>query len=395
MNAPLALLGAAPAFPDKVHVGRPNVGDKAALFRRLDEIYERRWFSNLGACVQEFEQRLKDLLGVKHCIPVCNATVALEIASRALDLKGEVIVPSFTFIATAHALQWQEITPVFCDVDPTTHNLDPAQIERHITPRTTGIVGVHLWGRPCETEAIDAIAKKHGLKVMYDASHALGCSHAGRKIGNFGSCEVFSFHATKFVNACEGGAIATNDDELAAKIRLMKNFGFAGYDKVIHVGTNGKMNEFSAAMGLTALESIDRFIAANRAHHDRYAADSADIPGLSLIRYDEHSNFQYVIFEVDADTFGLTRDEIVSVLHAENVLARRYFFPGCHRQKPYIDSYPDAGRLLPQTERLCERVLALPTGTAITDADVRAICGVLRTAHQRAGEVRAALASAK
>ncbi len=201
---------------------------------------------------------------------MCNGTIALEIAIRALELRGEVIVPSYTFIATAHALQWQEITPVFADIDPATQMLDPAAVRKMITPRTTGILGVHLWGRPAPVEALQAIADEHGLKVMYDASHGFACTHGGRPLGNFGECEVFSFHATKFFNTFEGGAVVTNNDELAAKMRLMRNFGFADYDKVIYPGTNGKLTEIAAAMGLTNLADVDRFVSANKRNYDHY-----------------------------------------------------------------------------------------------------------------------------
>ena len=275
----LAIKGAPPAFSVPLHVGRPNVGNRDALMRRINDMLDRRWFSNHGPFVQEFERKVETLLGVKHCIAICNGTVALEIATRALDFKGEVIVPSFTFIATAHALQWQEITPVFADIDPKTHNLDPASVEKMITPRTTGIMGVHLWGRPCDTAGLQAIADKHGLKLMFDASHAFACSHQGRMIGNFGECEVFSFHATKFFNTFEGGAVVTNNDELAEKIRLMKNFGFSGYDNVIYNGTNGKMTEVCAAMGLTGLESLDEFIKINRRNYHSYRDVLKDVPG--------------------------------------------------------------------------------------------------------------------
>lgn len=394
MNASLACLGGAPAFTEKLHVGRPNVGEVEAFFSRARDIFDRRWFSNYGKYVQEFEERLKTLLGVRHCIPICNATVALEIASRALGLTGEVIVPSFTFIATAHALQWQEITPVFCDVDPRTHNLDPAKVERLLTPRTSGIVGVHVWGRPCAVDELEALAQARGLQLMFDAAHALGCSHGGRMIGNFGRCEVFSFHATKFMNTFEGGAIATNDDELAAKIRLMKNFGFAGMDNVIYIGTNGKMNELSAAMGVTGLESLADFIAVNREHYHAYQRGLAGVPGVTFARYDENErcNFQYVILEIDAVEFGLTRDELLKALHAENVLARRYFFPGSHRQQPYRSFYPNAGLLLPETERLGERVLSLPTGTAVSSDVVAKVCELVTRIRAQAPAVRASLA---
>ena len=348
-------------------MGRPNIGDRGRLLARIEGILDRRWLSNHGPLVQEFEERMKALLGVRHCIPICNGTVALEMAIRALDLKGEVILPAYTFIATAHALHWQGLTPVFADLDPATHNLDPAAVERMITPRTSGIIGVHVWGRPCAVDALQAIADRHGLQLMYDAAHAFGCSHGGRMIGNFGRCEVFSFHATKFFNTFEGGAIATNDDELAAKLRLMKNFGFKGFDNVVYLGVNGKMTEVCAAMGITGLESLDEFMAVNRRNHDAYRRGLSGIPGLKLIEYpaNEQCNRQYVVVEVDEKAYGRTRDETIAMLHAERVLARKYFWPGCHRMEPYRTLFPLANLLLPQTEKVAARVMVLPTGTGV------------------------------
>lgn len=374
--------GSEPLFKEKLFVGRPNIGERESLLARINEILDRRWLSNNGAFVQEFEQRVADYLGVKHCIVVCNGTIALELVIRALELTGEVIVPSFTFIATAHALQWQEITPVFGDVNPKTHTLNPYQIEKLITPRTSGIIGVHVWGQPCETEALTEIADKHQLKLMFDASHAFGCSHQGQMVGNFGQAEVFSFHATKFINAFEGGAIATNNDDLNQKIRLMKNFGFVNYDKVVYLGTNGKMPEVSAAMGLTSLESIDEFIEVNRRNYYSYREGLARLPGVSLfsVNESERHNYQYIVVEIDEVQAGVSRDLLVEILHAENVIARRYFYPGCHRMEPYRSYFPHAGLLLPETERLAQRVLILPTGTAISEEDVREICKIIRLA---------------
>jgi dTDP-4-amino-4,6-dideoxygalactose transaminase len=326
----LAIFSGSPAFSEEVHVGRPNIGDRERLLDRIKDLLDRRWLTNSGPFVEELESRIAAMLGVKHCIAMCNATVALEIAIRAAGLSGEVIVPSFTFIATAHALQWQEITPVFCDIDPNTHNLDPGQVEKMITPRTTGIIGVHLWGKPCEVDELTEIAERHNLKLLFDAAHAFGCSYRGRMIGSFGNAEVFSFHATKFFNTFEGGAVTTQDDGLAAKIRLMKNFGFGGYDNVIYIGTNGKMTEIAAAMGLTSLESMDEFVSINHRNYDDYKRELANIPGISLIKYadTEKSNYQYVVVEVDEDVTRISRDELQQILIAENVLARRYFYPG-------------------------------------------------------------------
>ena len=213
----LALFGGVPAFDEILHVGRPNIGNREQLLSRINDMFDRRWLTNNGPFVLELEQKLAAFLGVRHCIAMCNATIALEIAARALGLHGEVIVPSFTFIATAHALQWQEIIPVFCDVDPLTHNIDPSKIENLITPRTTGILGAHVWGRVCNINALQDIANKHNLHLMFDAAHAFACSHQGKMIGGFGDAEVFSFHATKFFNSFEGGAVTTNDDDAGKK----------------------------------------------------------------------------------------------------------------------------------------------------------------------------------
>lgn len=388
--ADLAIFGGTPAFNEKVHVGCPNVGDRDRLLERINDLLDRRWLTNNGPYVQEFERRITDILGVKHCIPMCNATVALEIAIRAAGLTGEVIIPSFTFIATAHALQWQEIIPVFCDIDPHTHTINPWRVEAMITPRTTGIIGVHLWGQPCNIEALTEIAQKHNLKLMFDAAHAFGCSHQGQMIGNFGDAEVFSFHATKFFNTFEGGAIATNNDELAAKIRLMKNFGFAGFEQVDYIGTNGKMSEVSAAMGLTGLESLDEFVAVNYRNYRQYQCELRDIPGVKLLTYNqaEKYNYQYIVLEIDEKITQVDRDSLAKILWAENILARRYFYPGCHRMEPYRSYFPHAGLLLPETESLSKRVLVLPTGTVVGTEEIRKICQIIRLVVQYSHEVK-------
>jgi dTDP-4-amino-4,6-dideoxygalactose transaminase len=243
--------------------------------------------------------------------------------------------------------------------------------------------------------ALSRIAQRHNLKLLFDAAHAFGCTCGGRAIGNFGDAEVFSFHATKFFNTFEGGAIATNNDELAARIRLMKNFGFQGYDNVIYLGTNGKMTEISAAMGLTGLESLEEIVAVNRQNYYTYQRVLGDVSGLSLVRYDERErhNFQYIVFEVDAEAAGLSRDQLAAVLNAENVLARRYFFPGCHRMVPYHSCFPHAGLLLPETERLTTRVLSLPNGTSVNAADIETFGGLIRFAIDHGAEIRRELSA--
>jgi dTDP-4-amino-4,6-dideoxygalactose transaminase len=378
----LAIFGGFPTFSEKLHVGRPNIGNRERLFERINDLLDRKWLSNNGCYVREFEQRIANTLGIKHCIATCNGTVGLELAIRACNLQGEVIVPSFTFIATAHALQWQEITPVFCDIDPKTHTINPWRVEAMITPRTTGIIGVHLWGQSCDVDNLTEIAKKHQLQLLFDASHAFGCSYKGQMIGNFGEAEVFSFHATKFINSFEGGAIATNNDELATKIRLMKNFGFAGYDNVIYIGTNGKMSEISAAMGVTSLDSIDEFIEENYRNYKIYQQELANLSGIFLLSYNEREkcNYQYIALEIDETVTKISRDNLLRILNAENIIARRYFYPGCHRMEPYRSYFPHAGLLLPETEKLIKRILILPTGTSIDKQDIEQICQILRLA---------------
>ena len=385
----LAIFGGEPAFSETLHVGRPNIGDVESFYSKMKDIFERRWLTNSGPYVQQFEERIKRLTGSRHCIAMCNGTIALEIAVRALGMTGEVIVPSFTFVATAHCLQWQEITPVFCDIDPVSKTIDPERIEALITPRTTGIIGVHLWGIPCNVGALDEMARKHDLKLLYDASHALGVSLDGRMIGNFGHAEVFSFHATKFANCFEGGAIVTNDDRMAEKVRLMKNFGFSGLDTVIYLGTNGKMSEASAAMGLTSLESKEEFIAANRHNYGAYRSGLESVRGCRLIRFDEKekNNYQYIVLDIDEREFGLSRDRLMEILHAENVRARRYFYPGVHRMEPYKTYYPNAGLLLPETERVVQSSLCLPTGTAVGPAEISRICALIEFVHSHANEL--------
>lgn len=394
--ADLSLFGGLPAFGERtLHVGQPNIGRRERLFERINDMLDRRWLSNNGPLVQELEKKIAHFLDVEHCTLICNATIALEIAVRALGLQGEVIVPSFTFIASAHALQWQGITPVFCDVDPETHNIDPVKVEELITPHTTGILGVHVWGRACDVDNLNAIAQKFRLKLLFDAAHAFGSTYQGKMIGGFGDAEVFSFHATKFFNTFEGGAITTNNDHLAEKISGMRNFGFAGLDQVIQLGTNGKMSEVSAAMGLTSLESIDEFINMNLSNYLTYASELEDIPGVRLIVYDanEKNNYQYIVIEVDEKVAGISRDTIVNILHAENILARRYFFPGCHQMEPYRSNFANNRSLLYETEKLTQKVIQLPTGTALGTPEIEYVCELIRFIIKNNAEIQKRLNS--
>jgi dTDP-4-amino-4,6-dideoxygalactose transaminase len=375
-----AIFGGRPAFSAKLHVGRPNIGNRQRLMERFNQMLDQRWLSNQGPLVSEFEQRIADTVNAEHCIATCNATVALEIVARALELSGEVITPSFTFIATAHALRWLGLTPVFCDVGLHDCTIDADHAERLITRHTAAILGVHLWGRPCAVDKLTDLALRHKLNLIFDAAHAFGCSAKRRMIGNFGTAEVFSFHATKVINSFEGGAIVTNDSGLAAKLRLMRNFGFAGYDNVIHLGINGKMNEASAAMGLTSLESFEEFVTSNRRIYKQYQEELHGLKGIELLMYDETNrcNYQYIILRVHELSTGISRDNLSKILWAENVLARRYFYPGCHRVQPYLSDPTLVREPLPNTEALSATTLSLPTGPTLSSSDVGAVCEIIR-----------------
>ena len=376
----LAVFSGQPAFRETLHVGTPNAGDHEAFLGRVRDILESRWFSNDGPFLREFEHRIAAAVEVEHCVAVCNGTVALQLAARGTGLTGEVIVPAFTFVATPHAFQWQGLTPVFCDIDERTHQLDPSHAAKLITDRTSAIVPVHVWGRAAYSDDLDELARTHGLHLLFDAAPAVGCTAGGRPIGGRGEAEILSFHATKILNTFEGGAVLTNDGELADRLRQMRNFGFVGYDDVRSVGTNGKLSEIAAAMGLTGLESLADFVESNRRTYEQYRIALADVPGLSLVPYseDERHNYQYVVVEVDDEACPVARDELVRILHAENVLARRYFYPGCHRMEPYRSLDPTLR--LPVTERVALRVLILPTGGPVAEEEVTTICQILRLA---------------
>lgn len=386
----LAIFSGEAAFAEPLHVGRPNIGDRATLLDRIAGALDRQWLTNDGQLLARFETKVAELTAVRECIVVVNATVGLQLLARALGLSGEVIMPSWTFIGTANAFSWVGLTPVFCDVDPATHNIEPDAVAQAITGRTSAVLGVHLWGRACDAERLGAIAEQHQLALIFDAAHALACTHRGRPIGSLGNAEVFSFHATKIATAGEGGAITTNDAELAQRLRRMRSFGFCAYDAVSELGTNAKMNELSAAMGLTSLESLDEFVEVCRRNHASYARGLEQADGVRLLTYDdgqERHNYHYVVCELDHPPGGLTRDDLIAVLHAENVLARRYFHPGCHRMQPYDTRHWE----LPATEDVSSKVVVLPTGTSITEHDIQTICSIVRVATHYGAELHGRL----
>ena len=368
----LAIFGGKPTFEEPLHVGRPNLAKTSDVLDVFKDVLISKWLTNDGGWVHRLEADIERYLNVKHCVVVANGTLGLEIAARALMPKpGEVIVPSFTFIATPHALLWQRYKPVFADINSMTHVLDPADVEASITDDTVGILGVHTWGTPCEIEALTAIAVRHRLPLFFDAAHAFGCKYRGRSIGNFGRCEVFSFHATKFFNAAEGGAITTNDPQLAQRFRELRNFGFVGdgTHTTTGVGINAKMGELHAALGVMNFAEINAFVDRN---FENYVAYGHNLRHPNLHVYQHRvGNFQYVVVELLRGELSV--DVLVKVLWAENVLARRYFSPPCHKMAPYNQE----GYYLPNTEAVSNRVIVLPTGMAVRRQDVDRICELI------------------
>lgn len=382
----LALFDGPVAFAEGRYVGRPNIGDRDRFLHRINQVFDNQWLTNMGPLMYEFEERIAELAGVEHCVAVNNATAGLHMVLRGCPPGSEVIVPSLSFVATAHVVRWMGLRPRFCDVDPATGLLDPALVEAAITDQTSAIIGVHLWGQPCDVDALARVADRHGLRLFYDAAHAVGCTSGDRPLGGFGDAEVFSFHATKVVNSFEGGAVLTRDGDLAHRLRAMRNFGFGPSGAVELVGTNAKMSEASAAMGLTSLETLGETIRHNRILRDAYRRCLADVPGVGVLRYDpaNRNNFHYLIVEVDPDITGLHRDVLLDVLRAEKVMAQPYFSPAIHQTSPYRGS---AHRLLPHTEALCARVLALPTGRTVSVEDVETVCDIIRVAATQGSEV--------
>lgn len=386
----LAICGGRPAFSEPQHVGRPNVVGKANILARIEQILDRAWLTNGGQVVAAFEQEVARLTGAAHCIAVSSGTIALQLVAQALGFHGQVIMPSLTFVATPHAVAWHGATPIFADVDEQTLTLDPEEVRRLGTELTTGVVGVHLWGQLCHVRELTAAADRLGVPLIFDASHALGCADESFRVGTCGRAETLSFHATKFINSAEGGAILTNDDDLASRVRAMKNFGFTAPGHVGMLGINGKLSEVAAAIGLTSLEHVDEIIAVNARNSQVYSHQFEAIPGFRqrVINPRGISNHQYVVFEVDTAKTVLTRDEIVATLRAENVLVRRYFYPGCHRVEPYCrNESPE----LPVTEAALDRVITMPTGLSISPEDIEHIANIVRVALARPHDVRKAI----
>ncbi|MBD3332024.1 aminotransferase class I/II-fold pyridoxal phosphate-dependent enzyme [candidate division GN15 bacterium] len=383
-----AILGGDPTFADPLHVGRPDVHNRTSFLDRIQAILTSRRFTNDGPMVEEFEDRLCEFIGTRECVVVNNGTTALRLLFRTVMTPGEVILPSFTFVATAHALQWEGFTPVFCDIETDSWTIDPECCSKAVNDQTVGLVGVHVFGTPCDTNGLAAVARKAGISLLFDAAHAFGCSIGGTPIGRFGVAEVFSLHATKVLHSFEGGAIATDDVELARTLRRVRNFGFDDYDLVGVLGINAKMPEVCAAMGLANLESLDEVIELNRRAYQAYDHGLREISGIRLRPPPSSGawNWHYIVAEIDEERFGMHRDLFIECLHHEGILARRYFYPGVHSMEPYRRNL--GGRLgLPNTNATAGRVVVLPGGISVGESNAIETCEAIQAIHDHARQI--------
>ncbi len=350
----------------------PDLGEFVEL---LEDIWETKWLTNNGKYHQAFEEALAHYLGVPHLSLFSNGTLALISALQVLNIKGEVITTPYSFVASTHALWWNNIKPVFVDTESQFCNLNPEKIEAAITPHTTAILPVHVYGNPCENNAIENIASKYGLKVIYDAAHAFGVKQGGRSILNFGDLSVLSFHATKVFNTIEGGAIVCQDEATKKRIDYLKNFGFAGETEVIAPGINGKMNEMQAAYGLLQLKNIDENIKKRKHIAKQYRQLLENVKGLSFLteKEDVQYNYSYFPIFIDEAEFGKSRDELYHKLKENNVFGRRYFYPLISQFPTYRGLASAKPENLPVAEQLTKQVICLPIYSELEIQEVEAI----------------------
>lgn len=353
-----------------INVTKAYLPDKEKLFRYIDKIYESAWLTNNGQFCQELEARLIKYLGVKNLILVSNGTLALQIAYKALEIKGSAITTPFSFVATASSLMWEGIRPIFVDIDPNSWNIDPQKIEDSIQPDTSAIVPVHVFGNPCMVEDIDRIAKRRNIKVVYDGAHAFGVKFKEKSILNWGDATTLSFHATKLFHTIEGGAIITSDDELAKKIRLLINFGITGPESIECVGINCKMNEFQAAMGLCVLDEMEEILASRKKLWENYQEKISSKLRLQKWSLNSSQNYHYFPVLLESET-ALKKNQ--QLLKDADIVPRRYFYPSLDSLKFF------------QKEDLCwnsndiaRRILCLPIYSELTFPIQEKIIEILR-----------------
>lgn len=388
MSSAPAVLDGEPLFPKKIPIAKPVLPSSEQLLEGLDQILQSGVVTN-GPFTTAFEQAVAEHLNVKHAIAVASATAGLMMVYRSLDLRGEVVVPSFTFMATVSAMVWASLTPVFVDIDLETGNVDPSAAEAAITPETSALVVVHNAGNPADIAELEAIAARHNLRLIFDAAHALGSSWKGEPVGAQGDANVFSLTPTKLVVAGEGGMITTNDNELAAKLRICREYGNPGNYDSEFAGINGRMQELSALLGQHSLRQLESAVTCRNEIAAHYRQRLGELPGIGfqLVRDGNRSSYKDFSLTIDAEAFGLTRDELGVVLAAENIDTRKYFDPPVHRQKAY-QAYAPAHGSLPNTEFLSSSILDLPIWSDMAVSTASDVCLAIERAYEYREAVR-------
>ena len=356
-----------------INITKPFLPDMNEYVSYLEGIWEREWLTNNGPLVNDLEMKLKEFLGVRHLLFLGNGTIAIQIAIKALQLSGEIITTPFSYVATTSSIVWENCRPVFADIDPHSLNADPAKIEERITPQTTGILLTHVYGNPCDVLAIEAIAKKHNLKVIYDGAHAFGVRYKGNSIFNYGDVTTTSFHATKLFHTIEGGAVTTNDATLLRNMSLLRNFGHSGTEQFEMVGVNGKNSEFHAAMGLVNLKHIDKIMEHRKTqslYYDKAIANLRVTKPTILPGADWNYSYYPVIFESEEQLL-----KSVEMLNAHWIYPRRYFYPSLNTL-PYVDKQE-----VPVSESISRRVLCLPMYHTLRKEEIDYIARLLMRAQ--------------
>ncbi|MCR4738890.1 MAG: DegT/DnrJ/EryC1/StrS family aminotransferase [Lachnospiraceae bacterium] len=361
----------------RILVTRSSMPPYEEYMESVRDLWDSVWLTNMGKKHNELTERLKDYLKVENLSLFVNGHMALETVIGAMGLTGEVITTPFTFVSTVHAIVRNGLTPVFCDIEPDNYTMDPDRIEELITDKTSAIVPVHVYGNVCDVERIEKRAKKHGLRVIYDAAHVFGVTYKGRGIGSFGDASMFSFHATKVFNTIEGGAVATGDRALSEKLDMIRDFGIKDEEVIGYVGPNAKMNEFAAAMGLCNLNHTDLEIGKRKEVFDRYMDRLSEIKGLSLPKPQKDVKMNYAYFPVvfDEKVYGRTRDEVKDELERHNIFSRKYFYPLINEIECYRDRFAHGDTKT--AKRISDRVLTIPMYASLEKEDVDRICDVI------------------
>jgi len=388
-----AILGGTPIFSSELRLVQPTLPSLAKIDAQLEEILRTGMISNFSKYTQEFETAAANYVNAPKAITVANGTTGLLLLLKALGLKGEVIVPSFTFVPTVAAIVWNGLTPVFADINPQTFNLDPVSVEQSITDRTSAILAVHVFGNPCGIATLSEIAGKHKVELVFDAAHALGAEYHSRKVGCFGTAEVFSLSATKLVPAGEGGVITTDCEELAGKIASARDYGCINTGDCEIAGLNGKMLEFSAILALWALERLEQHVMHRNRVAEVFAEALEDVPGLEFQRIDRNTRSTYkdLAMVVREAEFGLTRDEVSRSLRAEGIEARAYFFPPIHWMTAFRMYSSSDPRELEHTDYVSTHVLSVPISSTMAEETLRKIAEAIQRIHRHARRIRESL----